>query len=135
MNLDVVARQLDIARPQIQPSLDATTHTFSPQSLQDIPQGANASLDQILLQAPGVAQDRFGQVHVRGEHANVQYRLNGVELPEGSTSRRSSVRVGSFCTIDRLTPPQVGSARPLGIVLVQARRPLCTCASTEKSVG
>ena len=37
----------------------------------------------MLLQAPGVAQDSFGQIHLRGEHANVQYRLNGVELPEG----------------------------------------------------
>jgi outer membrane receptor protein involved in Fe transport len=83
MNLDVVARQLDIARQQIQPSLGATTYNFSPQSLQDIPQGANAPLNQVLLQAPGVAQDSFGQIHLRGEHANVQYRINGVELPEG----------------------------------------------------
>ncbi|MBV9826671.1 MAG: TonB-dependent receptor [Alphaproteobacteria bacterium] len=30
-----------------------------------------------------MAQDSFGQLHVRGEHANLQYRLNGVELPEG----------------------------------------------------
>ena len=35
------------------------------------------------MQAPGVAQDSFGQIHVRGEHANVQFRINGVELPEG----------------------------------------------------
>src|SRR4029077_14961671 len=69
MNLDVVARQLELARQQIQPSLRATTYTFSPQSLQDIPQGANAPLNQVLLQAPGVAQDSFGQIHVRGEHA------------------------------------------------------------------
>lgn len=35
------------------------------------------------LQAPGVAADSFGQIHVRNEHANVQYRLDGVQLPEG----------------------------------------------------
>ena len=56
---------------------------FTPQALQTIPQGENAPLNQVLLQAPGVAQDSFGQIHLRGEHANVQYRLNGVELPEG----------------------------------------------------
>jgi hypothetical protein len=32
---------------------------------------------------PAVAQDSFGQIHVRGDHANVQFRINGVELPEG----------------------------------------------------
>ena len=42
-----------------------------------------ARINQVLLQAPGVAQDSFGQVHVRGDHANVQFRINGVELPEG----------------------------------------------------
>ena len=31
---------------------------------------------------PGVSQDQFGQFHVRDEHNGVQYRLNGVILPE-----------------------------------------------------
>ncbi len=83
MDIDVISKRLDVARQQIQPSLGATTYTFTPEALQNIPQGENAPLNQVLLQAPGVAQDSFGQIHLRGEHANVQYRLNGVELPEG----------------------------------------------------
>jgi outer membrane cobalamin receptor len=83
IDIDVVSQRLDVARQQIQPSLGATSYNFSPEALQDIPQGENAPLNQVLLQAPGVAQDSFGQIHLRGEHANVQYRLNGVELPEG----------------------------------------------------
>lgn len=82
-SVDVIAQQLDIARLQIQPSLGASTYVFDQAALQAIPQGENAPLNQVLLQAPGVAQDSFGQVHVRGDHANVQYRINGVELPEG----------------------------------------------------
>jgi outer membrane receptor protein involved in Fe transport len=83
IDIDVVAQKLDVARQQIQPSLGASSYNFSPEALQTIPQGENARLNQVLLQAPGVAQDSFGQIHLRGEHANVQYRLNGVELPEG----------------------------------------------------
>jgi outer membrane receptor protein involved in Fe transport len=83
IDIDVVSKRLDDARQQIQPSLGATSYTFSPDALQNIPQGENAPLNQVLLQAPGVAQDSFGQIHLRGEHANVQFRLNGVELPEG----------------------------------------------------
>lgn len=45
-------------------------------------QGENASFQQIVLQAPGVVQDEFGEVHVRGDHGDVQYRVNGVLLPE-----------------------------------------------------
>src|SRR4029077_3330055 len=83
IDIEVVAKRLDEARQQIQPSLGATSYNFSPTALQNIPQGASAPLSQLLLQAPGVAQDSFGQIHLRGEHANVQFRLNGVELPEG----------------------------------------------------
>src|SRR3984957_14504712 len=83
IDIDVVSQRLDVARQQIQPNLGATSYNFSPEALQDIPQGENAPLNQGLLEGPGVAQDSFGQIHLRGEHANVQFRLNGVELPEG----------------------------------------------------
>ncbi len=32
-----------------------------------------------------MAEDSFGQLHVRGEHANLQYRINDVLIPEGIT--------------------------------------------------
>ena len=47
------------------------------------PGGDNTLLNQVMLQAPGVAQDSFGQLHVRGEHNGLQYRLNGIIIPEG----------------------------------------------------
>jgi len=33
-------------------------------------------------QTPGVVQNSYGQLHIRGDHANVQYRINGVIIPE-----------------------------------------------------
>ncbi|MGI4976235.1 MAG: TonB-dependent receptor [Janthinobacterium lividum] len=79
----VTARRLDAARSAIQPGLGATTYEFGRRAIESIPQGDNAQLSQVLLQAPGVAQDSFGQLHVRGDHNEVQYRLDGVQLPEG----------------------------------------------------
>ena len=67
------------------PDTGGSKYTFTQQAIQDLPQGANTPLNQVLLQAPGVAQDSFGQLHVRGDHANLQYRINGVQLPEGIT--------------------------------------------------
>ncbi len=78
-----VTTRLDAARSAILPSLGATTYTFGRRAIESIPQGDNAQLSQVLLQAPGVAQDSFGQLHVRGDHNEVQYRLDGVQLPEG----------------------------------------------------
>ena len=37
----------------------------------------------MLTQTPGVVQDSFGDIRVRGEHRNLQYRRNGVVPPEG----------------------------------------------------
>ena len=82
-DLDVVSRRLDQARSQLQPNLGATTYQFSRGAIETLPQGDNAPLNQTLLQAPGVAQDSFGQIHVRGDHNEVQFRLDGVQLPEG----------------------------------------------------
>ena len=79
----VRARRLSEARSALQPGLGATKYEFSAKTLATIPQGSNAPLSQVLLQAPGVAEDSYGQLHVRGDHNEVQYRLDGVELPEG----------------------------------------------------
>src|SRR5882672_1063806 len=83
LGITVTATRLDEARSSIQPSLGATTYDFSQRTISNVPQGENAPLNQVLLRAPGVVQDSFGQIHVRGDHGNVQYRLDGVQLPEG----------------------------------------------------
>ncbi|WP_459987391.1 TonB-dependent receptor [Komagataeibacter kakiaceti] len=78
-----VTARLDRARLQLQPSTGATVHAFSRKALETIPGGDNAGMNSVLLQAPGVAQDSYGQIHVRGDHNEVQFRLDGVQLPEG----------------------------------------------------
>ena len=83
LGITVTATRLDEARSSIQPSLGATVYDFSKRTIENVPQGENAPLNQVLLRAPGVVQDSFGQIHVRGDHGNVQYRLDGVQLPAG----------------------------------------------------
>src|ERR1700724_86606 len=78
----VTSQELDISREQIVPSLGATRYTVGPDRLDSQAQGENASFNQTILRFPGVAQDSFGQLHVRGEHANLQYRIDDVLLPE-----------------------------------------------------
>ena len=78
----VQSQELDISREAIVPSLGATRYTVGPDRLDSQAQGENASFNQTILRFPGVAQDSFGQLHVRGEHANLQYRIDDVLLPE-----------------------------------------------------
>ena len=79
----VTAQRLDVARGQIEPDLGASTYSLSSKVVEALPGGENIGLNQVLLQAPGVVQDSFGQLHIRGDHGDVQYRLNNVILPEG----------------------------------------------------
>ena len=79
----VTARRLDEARASIQPSLGATSYTITNETIQALPGGDNQQFNQIILQLPGVVQDGFGQFHVRDDHNNLQYRINGTILPEG----------------------------------------------------
>src|SRR5438128_2542757 len=78
----VTSQELDISREAIVPNLGATRYTVGPDRLDSQAQGENAPFNQTILRFPGVAQDSFGQLHVRGEHANLQYRIDDVLLPE-----------------------------------------------------
>ncbi|HTB28383.1 MAG TPA: hypothetical protein VK715_05465, partial [Steroidobacteraceae bacterium] len=79
----VTAQHLDEVRSHIQTQTGASTYTIDAKAIEATPGGDNTLLNQVVLQAPDVAQDSFGQYHVRGEHDGLQYRINGVILPEG----------------------------------------------------
>jgi hypothetical protein len=85
-NITVIGK-LDQGRNQIIPDLGATAYTINKDQIATVSQGGNAPFNEIILRAPGVAQDSAanGDLHVRGEHANLQYRINDVLLPEGIT--------------------------------------------------
>ena len=123
LDVEVIAKQLDIARQQIEPRLGATVYDFSRQAIETQPQGENQPLNQLLLQAPGVTQDSFGQIHVRGDHANLQFRLNGVQLPEGINVFGQFLETrlaNSVALITGALPAQYG-LRTTGIVDIQTK--------------
>ena len=81
--IQVTAQRLNEARTSIETQTGASTYTIDNEAIKAIPGGDNNPLNQILLQAPDVVQDSFGQIHVRADHNDLQYRLNGIILPEG----------------------------------------------------
>ena len=81
--IQVTAQRLNEARTTIETQTGASTYTIDSEAIAAMPGGENAQLNQVLLQAPDVVQDSFGQIHVRGDHNDLQYRLNGIILPEG----------------------------------------------------
>jgi outer membrane receptor protein involved in Fe transport len=114
----VTAKRLDTARDAIAPSLGASDYVIDRKALENTPQGVDTSFNQVLLQAPGISQDSYGQIHIRNEHANLQYRINGIILPEGISGFGQALDPRFADSIDIITgtlPAQYGY-RTAGVV-------------------
>jgi outer membrane receptor for ferrienterochelin and colicins len=114
----VTAQHLDEGRANIQTETGASTYTFNSAAISALPGGDNTLLNQVILQAPEVAQDSFGQFHIRGEHNGLQYRLNGVILPEGISVFGQSLDprfIASLSLVTGALPAEYG-LRTAGII-------------------
>src|SRR6266480_3148868 len=119
----VTSEELDVSREQIVPSLGATRYTVGPDRLNQQAQGEDAPFNQTILRFPGVAQDSFGQLHLRGEHANLQYRINDVLLPEGITGFGQELETRFADNISLITgalPAQFGF-RTTGVIDIHTK--------------
>ncbi|MGZ3306339.1 MAG: TonB-dependent receptor [Asticcacaulis sp.] len=106
----VRAQRLDAARARVEPSLGASTYSFSNALVEARPGGETVSLGQVLSQAPGVSQQGSGQLVVRGG-AGLQYRINNVIIPEGFTDLGESLSARFASRIELITgalPAQYG---------------------------
>src|SRR5436309_4139569 len=119
----VTSEELDVSREQIVPSLGATRYTVGPDRLNQQSQGQDVPFNQPILRFPGVAQDSFGQLHLRGEHANLQYRLDDVLLPEGITGFGQELQTRFADNISLITgalPAQFGF-RTTGVIDIHSK--------------
>jgi outer membrane receptor protein involved in Fe transport len=116
-------RRLDAARNGLSPETGSTTYLFSREDVANLPLGDSTPLNQVILQAPGVVQDSHGQLFVRGDHANVQYRINGVIIPESISGFGQSLETRFADRISILTgalPAQYGY-RTAAVVDIQTK--------------
>jgi outer membrane receptor for ferrienterochelin and colicins len=114
----VIAQRLNEARNGIQTQTGASTYTINESAIGAEPGGDNQLLNQVIMQAPDVAQDSFGQFHVRGEHNGLQYRLNGIILPEGISVFGQSLDprlISSMTLVTGALPAEYG-LRTAGII-------------------
>ncbi|MBN8980300.1 MAG: TonB-dependent receptor [Rhizobiales bacterium] len=132
-------RQLDGARSNIVFPAGTAPTTLSRETIQSLPQGTEASLDKVLLRTPGVTQDSAagGDLHIRNEHANVQYRINGIMLPDGVGAFGQIIDtgiVGNLSLITGALPAQYG-LRTAGVVDIQTRNDAFNNSGTASIYG
>jgi hypothetical protein len=130
LDLNIVAKQLNEARINIEPRIGASTYTLTPSAIQNLPGGQNTPIDNAILQMPGVDQDNLanGGLHIRNEHLNVQYRIDGVIIPDGVSffGQDLSLRwIDSMQLITGALPAEYG-LRTAGIMDIQTKGGLFT---------
>jgi outer membrane receptor protein involved in Fe transport len=123
--VEVTAAHLKNERIELSPKVGTTVYSIDTHMIDMLGQGASTPFNEVLLRLPGVAQDSkgSGSVHVRDDHANVQYRINGVQLPESITGFGQSIDTRLVDQIDFITgalPAQFG-LRTAGIVDIQTK--------------
>jgi outer membrane receptor for ferrienterochelin and colicins len=119
----VSAQKLDDRRSRIQTQTGASTYTVDAAAIAEMPAGDNTNLNQVILQMPDVAQDSFGQFHIRGEHNGLQYRINGIILPEGISVFGQALDprfINSMSLVDGALPAEYG-LRTAGIIDISTK--------------
>jgi len=115
---------------RLQPKIGVNDYTLDRTAIEALPQGNETPLDKVLLQTPGVTQDSAasGNLHVRNEHANLQYRINGILLPDGVSGFGQVMEtgfIGSMSLVTGALPAQYG-LRTAGLVDIVSRDPPAT---------
>ena len=115
----------DQARGNLYTTIGTTSDVIGHDMIEALPQGTNTTVEKVLLQAPGVSQDSAasGSIHVRNDHANVQFRINGVMLPDGVTGFGSILETGLIGSISLVTGalPAAFGLRTVGLVDITTR--------------
>ena len=60
----------------------ASASAMEREDIKNLPRGDTASVNEVLATQPGFVYDAFGNLFVRGNHANIQYQIDGVPLPD-----------------------------------------------------
>ncbi len=121
----VTATRLDAPRIGVQSQTGASAYSFSSDAIANMPGGENVPLSQVLLRAPGVDQDNLanGAIHIRNEHLEAQYRIDGIILPEGVSFFGQGVTprfVSSMQLITGTLPAEYG-LRTAGIIDIDTK--------------
>ncbi len=119
----ITATKLDNSRNKLSPKTGGSSFSFEQKDIENLPQGQATPLNQVLLRAPSVVQSTQGQLYVRGDHSNLQYRINGVMLPDGVGGFGQSLDTHFADKIEFLTgamPAQYGY-RTAGVVDIKTK--------------
>jgi outer membrane receptor protein involved in Fe transport len=86
-----VALEVVSPLPPIQAKASSETYSLNRREIDVLPRGNNINLEDLLLTIPSATYGSLKQVHIRQDHANLQFRIDGVPIPDTVSSTFSDV--------------------------------------------
>ncbi len=84
---EMVVKVTGKKRAKIQASESRSSINITKEEIADLPQGDTVKLPKLITSTtPGVVSGAFGQMFFRGNHASIQYQIDGVQLPDSPSN-------------------------------------------------
>jgi outer membrane receptor for ferrienterochelin and colicin len=128
------------AKKRILPKSSTSKQEVTQERIRQLPQGDAIPLPKLIsTTTPGVVPGAFGQLFIRGNHANIQYRLDGIQLPDSPSNTFGEVF--SARNIDKLevitggVPAEFGQRLGAVINIASKTGPLEGAGKVELNYG
>jgi hypothetical protein len=125
--IDDTAHVTFVYAPRELPGADGTsTSTLSAKEIRSLPGGTTRSLNDVIATQPGITRDDSGAIHVRGNFAGLQLRVDDIPLPPSVQDRLQQLLdsqiVDHADIIVGGLPAEFGES-VAGVVDIRTRRP------------
>ena len=80
-----IALEIVAPLPPIEYKASSETYSVSRKDIEALPRGNNNDVYEVLLTAPSVVYGALKQTHIRQDHANQQFRIDGIPIPDTVT--------------------------------------------------
>lgn len=77
-----IALEIVSPLPAIQYKASSETYQLSRKDIEALPRGNNNDVYEVLATVPSVAYGALKQTHIRQDHANQQFRIDGIPIPD-----------------------------------------------------
>jgi outer membrane receptor for ferrienterochelin and colicin len=77
-----IALEIVSPLPAIQYKASSETYQLSRKDIETLPKGNNNDVYEVLLTVPSVTYGSLKQTHIRQDHANQQFRIDGIPIPD-----------------------------------------------------
>ena len=80
-----IALEIVAPLPAIQYKASSETYQLSRKDIEILPRGNNNDVHDVLMTVPSVVYGGLKQTHIRQDHANQQFRIDGIPIPDTVT--------------------------------------------------